>query len=129
MRSIKPGRGPSMMGAVMGAAAGIFGVIWTVAAARMGVGLMAAFGVVFILIAIATTVYQFKNAVGKHRYSQFDITEDGEEIDPLEQRFGRGRDEKGALAASDNRFCPFCGCALDTGFAYCPRCGRKLPGA
>ena len=36
MKSIKPGRGPSMMGAVGAAFAVVFGIIWTMAAASMG---------------------------------------------------------------------------------------------
>ena len=36
MRSIKPGRGPSAMGAVGSAAIGVFGIFWTISAANMG---------------------------------------------------------------------------------------------
>ena len=32
MRSIKPGRGPSAMGAVGSAAIGVFGIFWTISA-------------------------------------------------------------------------------------------------
>ena len=35
MKSIKPGRGPSMMGGVMGIVVAVFGVIWTAAAISM----------------------------------------------------------------------------------------------
>ena len=40
MRSIKPGRGPSMMGAAGAVFAVIFGIIWTFAAAGMFVGVV-----------------------------------------------------------------------------------------
>ncbi len=86
MKSIKPGRGPSMMGGLGSIFAGVFGVIWTMAAVQMGAGIFALFGVVFILFAVLQAVYQFKNATGENRYSEFDITEDGEEPDPLEKR-------------------------------------------
>lgn len=86
MKSIKPGRGPSMMGGLGSIFAGVFGVIWTMAAVQMGAGIFALFGVVFILFAVLQAVYQFKNATGENRYSVFDITEDGEEPDPLEKR-------------------------------------------
>ena len=46
MKSLKRGRGPSMMDGVMSVAMGLFGLIWTVMAARMGGGLFALFGVV-----------------------------------------------------------------------------------
>ena len=36
MKSIKPGRGSSMMGGFMSIAMGVFGLIWTVLAASMG---------------------------------------------------------------------------------------------
>ena len=86
MKSIKPGRGPSMMGGLGSIFAGVFGVIWTMAAVQMGAGIFALFGVVFIVFAVLQAVYQFKNATGENRYSEFDITEDGEEPDPLEKR-------------------------------------------
>ena len=53
MKSIKPGRGPSMMSGVMSIAVGIFGLFWTIMAASIGGGFMALFGIVFIGIAIA----------------------------------------------------------------------------
>ena len=48
MKSIKPGRGPSMMSGVMSVAVGIFGLFWTIMAASIGGGFMALFGLVFI---------------------------------------------------------------------------------
>ena len=48
MKSIKPGRGPSMMSGVASIGAAIFGLIWTIAAASMGAGPFALFGLVFI---------------------------------------------------------------------------------
>ena len=40
MKSIKPGRGPSMMGGLGSIFAGVFGVIWTMAAVQMGACLL-----------------------------------------------------------------------------------------
>ena len=67
MKSIKPGRGPSMMSGIVSIAIGIFGVIWTVGAASIGGGLFTLFGLVFIIIAIVNAVYNFKNATNKNR--------------------------------------------------------------
>ena len=53
MKSIKPGRGPSVMSGVMCVVVGIFGVLWTIGAASIGVGLFSLFGVLFIVIAIS----------------------------------------------------------------------------
>lgn len=123
MRSIKPGRGPSMMGGVMSIAVGIFGVFWTIMAASMGGGFMALFGLVFIAVAVVQAVYHFKNATSKNRYSAFDITDSGEEPDPLNQRFGAAPEP----AQSGGGYCPWCGAKVDDGYAFCRKCGKKLP--
>ena len=49
MKHIKPGRGPSAMGGIGAVAAAVFGIFWTAIAP----GFMKAFGVIFIVIAIA----------------------------------------------------------------------------
>lgn len=128
MKSVKPGRGPSMMSGVIGVFVALFGVVWTFSAAAMGGGFIALFGVFFILMAAAITVYNFRNAVGKNRYSSFDITEDGEEPDPLNERF-RGSQEAASPAASKgkSRFCPYCGTAVTGEFRFCSQCGKELP--
>lgn len=64
MKSIKPGRGPSMMSGVVGIFMIGFGILWTVIAAQAS-GIFALFGVLWTGIAIAMTVYNFKNATGK----------------------------------------------------------------
>ena len=126
MKSVKPGRGPSMMGGVAGIAVCIFGIIWTIGALSIGGGPFALFGLVFIAMSIAITVYNFKNATSKNRYSVYDITDDGEEPDPLNQRFGAQNqsDRPDASAAS---FCPYCGAKAQSGYSYCSSCGKKLP--
>jgi len=63
MKSVKPGRGPSMMGGVGAIGAGLFGIIWTFGAASMGApGFFVLFGIVFIGISIFSAVYNLKNA-------------------------------------------------------------------
>ena len=124
MKSVKPGRGPSAMGA-MGSLVGVIcGVIWTGAAASMGApAFFLAFGVLFILIGIVQAVYHFKNATGENRFSAFDITEDGEEPDPLDRRAQDDPERPGG----GFRFCPYCGARSGEGFVYCAKCGRQLP--
>ncbi|MBR5519701.1 MAG: zinc ribbon domain-containing protein [Clostridia bacterium] len=124
MKHIKPGRGPSMMGGIGAIAVGIFGVIWTIGAASMGGGLFALFGVVFVGMAIAMAVYNFKNATGKERYSAFDIVDDTEEPDPLQSRYGK---TPPASAKRKNKFCPWCGAKVDAEYEFCNECGKKLP--
>ena len=83
MKSIKPGRGPSMMNAAGAVFAVIFGIIWTIAAAGMGAPFFfPLFGLLFIGMGVMSAVYNFKNATGEERYSTFDIVDSDEEPDP-----------------------------------------------
>ena len=137
MKSIKPGRGPSMMGAFSGIAAALFGVVWIVIAAAMGAWIMIPFGLIFIALSIGNAVYHYRNATRDHRYSAFDITEDGEEEDPLNARFGyreeRGRNnarnasgEEQERAHASRRYCPSCGARVEGTDSYCRYCGTRL---
>lgn len=135
MKSIKLGRGPSMMGGVSSIFVALFGVVWTMLALEMGGGLFALFGVCFVGIAIVQAVYQFKNATSKNRYSAFDITEDDEEPDPLNERFGQQYDSYGQTRGVygspedevESEFCPYCGVKVAGDFAFCNKCGKQLP--
>ena len=126
MKHIKPGRGPSAMGAAGSLVAAVFGVFWTIGAASMGAPVFfCLFGVVFVILGIVQAVYSFKNATGKNRYSEFDIVDSAEEPDPWNQHFGGDSD---APAGGDAlRYCPYCGAAVGDDFSFCARCGRKLP--
>lgn len=133
MKSIKPGRGPSALNVWGSVIAVVFGIFWTLGAAGMGApGIFPAFGILFILTGIINGIYHFFNATGKNRYSAYDITEDGEEPDPLSARFGEKPFEspdpagESDTGASDG-FCPYCGAPVKRGYAYCSRCGKKLP--
>lgn len=126
MKSIKPGRGPSMMGGIMSIVTGIFGVIWTVAASSMGEGFIALLGVVFIVIAVAQAIYNFKNATSQNRYSAFDITDEKEEPDPFNERFG-AKTKLPQSAAAGSSFCPYCGNRVSESYEFCNKCGKKLP--
>ena len=128
MKSVKPGRGPSAMGAVGSVIAVIFGIFWTITAASMGAPFFfPLFGVLSIILGIVQAVYHFKNATGENRYSSFDIVEDDEEPDPLNARFGDVSQGGPAVGGGDVRFCPYCGAKLGSDFTYCGKCGRKLP--
>lgn len=128
MKSIKPGRGPSAMGAMGSAVAVVFGIFWTIMAASMGAPVFfPIFGVLFVVIGIVQAVYNLKNAVGENRFSQYDITEDGEEPDPLARRFGSEPQQESGPREGECRYCPYCGAGLGDGFAFCGRCGRQLP--
>ena len=134
MKNIKPGRGPSGLNA-MGSRFGIvFAIFWTIAAVSMGAPIFfAGFGVIFIIMSIVQFVYHYKNATGKNRYSEFEITDEGEEADPLNeyvrQRYGDTYADgtPRETSSGENRFCPYCGAKTDEDFEYCPKCGKKLP--
>lgn len=75
MKHIKPGRGPSAMGALGSVIAVVFGIFWTVSVASMGAPIsFSIFGVLFVIVGIVQAVYNFKNAAGKKRYSAFDLS-------------------------------------------------------
>ena len=75
MKSVKPGRGPSAMGAMGSVITVVFGIFWTIMAAAMGAPFFfPLFGVLFIVMGVVQAVYHFKNAAGKERYSAFDLS-------------------------------------------------------
>ena len=125
MKSIKPGRGPSMMSGVVGIFMIGFGILWTVLASQAS-AVFALFGVLWTGIAIVMTVYNFKNATSKNRYSAFDITDSREEPDPLNERFG-GDGYELSENDGDSEFCPYCGAEVEGEYVYCNKCGKKLP--
>ena len=148
MKSVKPGRGPSMMGGVVSVALVVFGLLWTMGASSMtssfsGIGsfsdpsfggggidvIFPLFGVVFVFIAIVSAVYNFKNATGEQRFSEYDIVDSKEEADPLNEYFGGERPsmESGDCVSEDRAFCPYCGEKVESDYRFCAGCGRKLP--
>ena len=123
MKSIKPGRGPSMMGGIVGIIMICIGVVWTVIAfnAFPPLGL---FGICWTCIAVVTTVYNFKNATGENRYSQFDIVDSDEESDPLNDKYGKKTTE--SKDGNSKSYCPYCGNKVQNDHKFCNNCGNKL---
>lgn len=103
------------MSGIGAAAAAIIGIIWMATAWSMGAPIFFdMFGLIFIAVAVVNAVYNFKNATGSKRYSAFDIVDEHEEEDPLNERLG-------------SRFCPYCGAPAEKEFEFCNKCGKKLP--
>ena len=116
MKSIKPGRQPSKVSAIMGIFMAIFGVSWTILAISSGAPfIFPLFGICFCGIAIYMTVYHFKNASSKNRHSLYDIVDSEEEPDPYNEEVS-GR----------TNYCPFCGKKLNENYRYCPECGSRI---
>lgn len=126
MKSVKPGRGPSFMSGIIGIFVALFGVVWTILAVSGGAGFMGIFGMIFVVIAVIQVAYNFKNATSENRYSEFDITDDGEEIDPWNERFGAAKSGK-EKEHTKSTYCPYCGTKVEDDFSYCQSCGKKLP--
>lgn len=141
MLSVKPGRGPSLMGGFAGVVAAVFGVIWILIAGAMGApAIFRLFGVLFVILAIGNSVYHLINATHKNRMSTFDITTGREEQDPLsrlirnsdtpeEDKDAPSRTGIGEAAATrkfPGQFCPFCGGEVRDDFEFCPNCGKDI---
>ena len=128
MRSVKRGRGPSFMGGAASVLVGVVGVAWTIGARQIGAPwFFQLFGIVFVLLAVGNGIYELRNAASKNRYSEFDITDDGEEPDPLNQRFEEKQPgERPAAQERGARFCSQCGARLPAGAKFCPGCGKSI---
>jgi len=83
--------------------------------------------VLWTCVAVAMTIYNFKNATSKNRYSAFDITDSTEEPDPLNERVDSPQSDNQVKNDVDNKFCPYCGTPVAGDFEYCNNCGKKLP--
>ena len=130
MKHIKPGRGPSAMGALGSVIAVVFGIFWTVSVASMGAPIsFSIFDGLFVNEGSVHAVYSFKNATGENRYSDFDIVDSHEEPDPLNERFGRQPDAAPPEAGEAGNFayCPYCGAKLGDSYTFCGHCGKRLP--
>lgn len=135
MYSVKPGRGPSLMGGIGNILVAVFGLIWTIGAISMGAPpFFALFGVVFVVAAISGAVYNFYNATTRNRMSTFDITAGNEETDPIAKALGHtersGSTDSGQATLGPRKFpgdyCPFCGAKVSAEFDYCPKCGKDI---
>lgn len=124
MKSIKPGRGPSFFSGIVSVLVALFGVLWIIITASMGAGLFSLFGLIFVAVAGGQAYMHFKNATSENRYSAFDIVDETEEPDPLNERFGST--EKAEKASAGKAFCPWCGAEVEKEHKFCSTCGREL---
>ncbi len=137
MKSIKPGRAPSAIGAFASIGAAVFGVFWTISSVSIGAPLMfPLFGVFFIVMSILNFVFNYKNATSKNRFSTFDIVDSTSEPDPLSLITNQNQSdaENKAESVTDDsseqikvNYCPYCGTAVGEDFDFCASCGMSLP--
>lgn len=124
MKSIKPGRGPSFFSGIVSVLVALFGVLWIIITASMGAGLFSLFGLIFVAVAGVQAYGHFKNATSENRYSAFDIVDEMEEPDPLNERFGKADQTK--TQGAGKAFCPWCGAEVEKEHKFCAACGREL---
>ena len=137
MKSIKRGRASSMT-------SGIVGIVMSILFFGMGAEVSDGFGgfaafmpIIMGLIVLGVSIAEIIGATRKNRFSEYDITDEGEEPDPLNQYYGGQAQstrnwqsptsapaQPGTAAQS---YCPYCGTHIEQGYAYCPSCGKKLP--
>ena len=137
MKSIKPGRGSSMVEGVTSLIVAGVGAVWTLAAFAMGAGFMAFFGIAFIAVAIVNAISGFYNALAKNRHSIVDIVDSEtepeqpvhrcdeinsdyypDELDELDETF--------TGTSVPIRFCPYCGSGVQPDHHFCAQCGKPL---
>ena len=127
MKSIKPGRGPLLEGTIGNIFAAVFGVIWTFGAASIDApSFFILFGIVFVILGIVRAVYSYSQATSGNRHSAFDIVDEHEEPDPLNERFGKPSAPEGPRTSAVG-FRPYCGAPAESDYAFCRRCGKELP--
>jgi len=90
----------------------VFSIFWCLIAVSMGAGFMLIFGIPFVGM-MAYRLYVLLQ-LSKEDPKQ----ETQKEVDPWERPAQQDR-------PAGNRFCPYCGGALEENFVYCPKCGRK----
>lgn len=136
MKSIKRGRASSMT-------SGIVGIVMSMVFFGMALQVSDSFGefafmpMIMGLIVLGVSIAEIIGATRKNRFSEYDITDDGEEPDPLNQYYGGQAQStqnwqsptftpaQSGMAAQS--YCPYCGTRIEQGYAYCPSCGKRLP--
>ena len=113
MKSIKPGRGPSLIACIMdiiiGAYCILFSIIMFCFSGGDSIGIVfVLFGVISIPITVISALNHFRNAIGKGRFS----------IDPLKDRLLNYKHEDITKGISDSSFCPYCGTKVMDNFEY-----------
>ena len=136
MKSMKGGRGPSIIRAVA-----LFGiaVLAMVALGQSGTpGSVAYAGVkyertslllvIFILMAVCGGIWFLYRAFAQNRPSETDAAGGDEEPDPLNE-YPQGKDDAESTeeaAAAGSRYCPNCGRAVQEDANFCSHCGKEL---
>ncbi|MDF1799407.1 MAG: zinc ribbon domain-containing protein [Planctomycetota bacterium] len=104
MRSIKPGRGPSLVSAIGSVIALVLVAGWIGLASSIGAPpYFLLFGFAMIVMILVGTAVNLYNATAKNRISTFDITSEDEESDPVASALGRGSRRTFGRSSSSGR--------------------------
>ncbi len=135
MKSFKPGRGPSRQSFVSCIFMALFGILWTLLSFIVvgGFGIIGCifplFGMIFTGNAIYHAIYYYKNAKSPNRNSMFDIVDEDEEPDPLNEKYGAKKEDNEKTSEQsfgEKRFCPYCGERTNGTDKFCRNCGHQL---
>lgn len=115
------------MGVIGAVIAVFFGFVWIGIAKSIGAPpLFVGFGVICVGAAIINGIFDLRNAVGKNRYSEYDIVDSSEESDPLNERFGQAAEPSVSAPHEEFGFCPYCGTKREKDHLYCGKCGKRI---
>ena len=139
MKSIKQGRGPSLIEGIALLGMSVVMIImggefrsrepdFGVFGRNQGMDIGTTMCYVFALVCVIAGIYNIYCAVAKNRPSQIDITSGNEEPDPLNEHFHGRYDVESTKspAAKDGMYCPYCGKPIQADFAFCSHCGKEL---
>ena len=137
MKSIKRGRASSLTG-------GIVGIVMSIMFFGMALQVGDVFSefkfipIIMGLLALGVSIGEIVGATRKNRFSEYDITDDSEEPDPLNRYYDdqtqsdQNRQSPTAASAQSDKamsYCPYCGTRVEKEFAFCPSCGKELLGS
>ncbi len=128
--AIKPGRAPSLLGALASLGMSVIGVVMLISAFQKGDWYQILFMTVFCTIAISGLIYNIYNAFERNRFSQYDLVTSGQEPDPLAGALGYENPAASGQSERVRRFpgnhCPFCGAQAPETVDLCPSCGKDI---
>ncbi|MCX8123505.1 MAG: hypothetical protein N3F66_05000 [Spirochaetes bacterium] len=113
MKSVKPGRATWLACFIGSISIVVFGIAWSVLVVPLfaqenemqqpHLYFFLLFGIVFIGIGIASTIFNYKNTYSKNRYSLYDV------VDSSQEDFFRFKTNNYNTSTNSMNYCPYCG--------------------
>jgi hypothetical protein len=132
--SVKRGRAHSLGQGLSSLFGVVFGLFWLYLTRDSDGRLFHIAIAAFIIIsAIVGGVFSLYNAFSRRRFSEYDVTHPGSEVDPMDRLLGlsttgstRETDRAEAVRKYPGAHCPFCGVEAKGSFDFCPNCGKDI---